>query len=118
MNGIMISRLACCVALVTAAAGCYRPDDYLLGPSQADQVLVVTVSATTVSADGISRVTITAQLDPRTDAHAQAVQALQGGICHAGVCDGVAVPVLAAAGDGQGLVERHEGLAAAARSVE
>jgi adhesin/invasin len=68
MNGIMISRLACCVALVTAAAGCYRPDDYLLGPSQADQALVVTVSATTVSADGISRVTITAQLDPRTDA--------------------------------------------------
>ena len=69
MNGTVTRRMAaCCLALVTAAAGCYRPDDYLLGPSQADEVLVVTASATTVSADGISRVTITAQLDPRTDA--------------------------------------------------
>ena len=43
MNGIMMRRMAaCCMALVTTAAGCHRPDDYLLGPSQADEVLVVT----------------------------------------------------------------------------
>jgi hypothetical protein len=49
------------------AAACHQPEDYLLGPSQADQVLAVALSATTLPADGISRLTITAQLDPRTD---------------------------------------------------
>ncbi|HEY0283855.1 MAG TPA: hypothetical protein VGC23_00585, partial [Vicinamibacterales bacterium] len=47
---------------------CHEPEDYLLSPSQIDRVLNVTVSATTISADGISRATITAQLDSRTDA--------------------------------------------------
>jgi adhesin/invasin len=58
--------VACCCLILTAAA-CHRPEDYLLGPSQADQVLAVTLSATSLPADGISRATITAQLDPRTD---------------------------------------------------
>src|SRR5262245_60608381 len=62
----MTKRLAVCLLLLTAATGCHHPDDYLLA-SQSDQVLSVTLSATTVPADGISRVTITAQLDPRTD---------------------------------------------------
>ena len=60
-------HIACCLMLVTAAVGCHEPDDYLLAPSLADQVLNVTLSATTLPADGISRVTITAHLDPRTD---------------------------------------------------
>ena len=67
MKGVMMRRLGCCLVAATTAAGCYQPDDYLIGPSQ-DQALVVTVSAATMPADGISRVTITAQLDPHTDA--------------------------------------------------
>jgi adhesin/invasin len=61
-------RIAAVVACgLMLAAACHRPDDYLLDPSNADEVLAVTPSATTLPADGISRVTITAQLDPRTD---------------------------------------------------
>jgi hypothetical protein len=60
-------RAVYCLALMTTAAGCHRPDDYLLA-SHADSVLSVTLSATTLPADGISRATITAQLDPETDA--------------------------------------------------
>jgi hypothetical protein len=48
-------------------AACHKPDAYLLSPTLADQVLTLTLSATTLPADGISRTTITAQLDPRTD---------------------------------------------------
>src|SRR5262245_18567469 len=63
----MVKQIACGLLLMIAAAGCHRPDDYLLA-SQSDQVLNLTLSATTLPADGISRATITAQLDPRTDA--------------------------------------------------
>ena len=63
----MLRRVACCLVLLTTAAGCHRPDAYLLAP-QADNVLSVTLSTTTLPADGISRATITAQLDPGTDA--------------------------------------------------
>src|SRR5262245_55853515 len=55
------------VLIVVAASGCHRPDDYFIDPSQADSGLAVTLSASTLPADGISRATITAQLDPRTD---------------------------------------------------
>jgi hypothetical protein len=61
-------RFFACWLALAAMTACHKPEDYLLGPSQVDQVLNVTVSAATISADGISRVTITAQLDPRTDA--------------------------------------------------
>ena len=61
-----MKRIACWLLLALVATGCHRPDDYLLA-SQADQVLSVTLSTTTLPADGISRATITAQLDPRTD---------------------------------------------------
>jgi len=56
----------CLLLLLTAATGCHKPDDYLLS-SQADSVLSVTLSSSTLPADGIARATITAQLDPRTD---------------------------------------------------
>ena len=62
-----MKRALCCLALATAVTACHRPDDYLLSPALADQVLSVTLSSTTLPADGISRATITAQLDPRTD---------------------------------------------------
>jgi hypothetical protein len=55
------------VLFVVTAPGCHHPDDYLLA-SQSDDVLSVAVSSTSLPADGISRATITAQLDPRTDA--------------------------------------------------
>jgi adhesin/invasin len=61
-------RLALCVMVLTIGAGCHDPDDYVIGPSQLDHVLGLTLSATTLPADGIARATITAQLDPKTDA--------------------------------------------------
>jgi adhesin/invasin len=63
----MLRRVAL-VMLVAAASGCHRPDDYFIDPTHADSVLSVTSSTATLPADGISRATITAQLDPRTDA--------------------------------------------------
>jgi adhesin/invasin len=50
-----------------AATACHKPEDYLLSPTLADQVLSVALSASSIPADGISRATITAQIDPRTD---------------------------------------------------
>ena len=67
-DGTMIGQIAFCLLLVTTATGCHRPGDYPLSPSRADQVLSLTVSSATMPADGIARVTITAQLDPQTDA--------------------------------------------------
>lgn len=49
-------------------AACHDPDAYVLGPDRADEILAVTLSATALPADGIARITIIAQLDPRTDA--------------------------------------------------
>jgi hypothetical protein len=63
----MVRQIACALVLIASAAGCHKPDDYLLA-SQSDQVLNVTLSTATLPADGIARATITAQLDPRTDA--------------------------------------------------
>src|SRR5437762_5070562 len=63
----MLRRIVCGLMLAATATGCHRPDNYVLGPSLADQVLRVTLSSTTLPADGISRATITAQLDPRSD---------------------------------------------------
>ena len=63
----------CGLLAATTVTGCHKPDDYLLGPSQADEVLSVTLSSTTQPADGISRVTITAQLDRRTDGDKRSV---------------------------------------------
>jgi len=70
MNGTLhpMWRLALCVIALTIGAGCHDPDAYVVGPGQVDKVLGLTLSATTMPADGISRVTITAQLDPKTDA--------------------------------------------------
>lgn len=59
--------------LALAVAGCHDPDAYVLGPDTADAVLAVTVSATTLPADGIARATIVAQIDPRSDADKRAV---------------------------------------------
>ena len=61
-----MKRIALWLLLLASATGCHRPDDYLLAP-QSDEVLNVTLSTTTLPADGIARATITAQLDPRTD---------------------------------------------------
>ncbi len=57
---------ACAIAAIST--GCHDPDAYTLGPTAADQVLAVTLSARAIPADSISRVTITLQLDPETDA--------------------------------------------------
>jgi hypothetical protein len=62
MRRALLSALA-----LVALAGCHNPDAYVLGPDRADEVLGVTPSATSIPADGIARVTIVAQLDPRTD---------------------------------------------------
>ena len=64
----MIRHITWALALTAVVAGCHRPEDYRLGPSDIDRVLGITLSSTVAPADGTSRVTITAQLDPRTDA--------------------------------------------------
>ena len=62
-----------CLALVILSCGCHRPDDYLLAPGSLDRALDVTLSAASLPADGVSRLTITARLDPRTDADKRSV---------------------------------------------
>src|SRR5947207_1385780 len=68
-RGVAVKPLLLCVLAVATVAttACHRPDDYLLSPTLADEVLSVTLSATSMPADGISRTTVTAQIDPRTD---------------------------------------------------
>ena len=87
------------VLLVTLAAttpACHAPDDYLLSPSQIDRMLTVTVSSSTISADGVSRVTITAQLDPRTDADKRNVTfTTTAGMLIGGGREGMAITVQA-----------------------
>jgi adhesin/invasin len=81
------------MAIVTAS-GCHRPEDYFPSPTHADQVLNLTLSATSLPADGISRATITAQLDPRTDPDKRDVTfATTGGTLIAAGKQGVSITV-------------------------
>lgn len=59
--------------LAVVLAGCHNPDAYVVGPGTVDSVLSVTVSASTLPADGIARATIVAQIDPRTDSDKRTV---------------------------------------------
>src|SRR5262245_25914176 len=68
-----MNRVLCCLVLMAGIAACHEPDEYRLGPSEIAQVLGVTLSSQTMPADGISKVMITAQLDPRTDADKRSV---------------------------------------------
>src|SRR5262245_60104082 len=68
----VLCRLCVLTAVAGAAASCHGPDDYLLA-TQSDEVLAVSASPAALPADGISRATITAQLDPRTDSDKRAV---------------------------------------------
>ena len=68
-----VRRLLCCVTLAAGIVACHEPDEYRLGPSEVAQVLGVAVTSQAMPADGISKVTITAQLDPRTDADKRGV---------------------------------------------
>jgi hypothetical protein len=88
--------MACCLVLLTAATACHSPDDYLLSPSRLDQVLNVTLSATTIPADGVSVVTITAQLDRRTDADKRSVTfTTTAGTLIAGGSEGASITIQA-----------------------
>ena len=55
------------MALALACTACYKPES-AIGPSTMDDVLRLNVSPASLMADGRSRATITAMLDPRTDA--------------------------------------------------
>ena len=66
-DAAMTRHIAWCLLPLLAVA-CHDPDDYLLAPSRADAVLSVGLSATTMPADGVSRVTLSIQIDPRADA--------------------------------------------------
>ena len=63
-----MKHIVCGLVMAMTVTGCHNPEDYLLAPSLIDTVLNVTVSPPAIPADGTSRATITAQLDPRTDA--------------------------------------------------
>jgi hypothetical protein len=96
----MIRHLVFVALLVMTAPACHHPDDYLLG-GQSDEVLKVTVSSASLPADGISRATITAQLDPRTDADKRTVTfTTTAGTLIAAGAEGTSVAVPA---DGTGL---------------
>ena len=80
------------LTLMIVLTGCHSSEEYLLGPSRADQVLKLTVSSQTAPADGISRVAITVQLDPRTDADKRVVTfTTTAGVLIAGGREGLSI---------------------------
>jgi hypothetical protein len=54
--------------LAVGQSACHDPDAYTLSPTRLDEILSISTSAQTVPADGVSQITITVRLDPRTDA--------------------------------------------------
>ena len=110
--------IACWLTIAAMTSACHRPEDYLLSPSQIDQVLNVTVSAATISADGISRATITAQLDPRTDVGKRDVTFMTtAGILIAGGREGSTVTV-SADSTGKAVVQLRSAVTPATAQIE
>src|SRR5512134_1761542 len=70
---MIINRAVLVAMLLSSGSACHDPGNYVLGPGAIDQVLSVSLSATSIPADGTTRLTITAQLDPRTDADKRTV---------------------------------------------
>jgi len=113
-----VKRALCCLALATTVTACHRPDDYLLSPDLANQVLSVTLSSTALPADGISRATITAQLDPRTDFDKRNVTfATTAGTLIADGKEGSTITVTADA-DGKAVVELRSSTTAATARID
>jgi hypothetical protein len=52
--------------LVAVGAACHDPDAFTVGPDNADGILSLAASPTSITANGFSRTTITATIDPRT----------------------------------------------------
>jgi hypothetical protein len=110
--------IAFCLTLAFVAAGCHRPEDYTLGPSQVHQAFSVVFSSTTIAADGISRATITAQLDPRTDSDKRDVTfTTTAGTLIGGGREGLSVTVQAD-GTGKAVAELRSAAAAGTAQIE
>jgi hypothetical protein len=52
--------------VVVSAVACHHPDQYVVGPDNIDGILALSAAQPTITADGFSRTTITATVDPRT----------------------------------------------------
>ena len=110
--------IACWLMLAAMTSACHKPEDYLLSPSQIDRMLNVTVSAATISADGISRATITAQLDSRTDADKRDVTfATTAGTLIAGGREGLTITVPADSA-GKAVAELRSAVTPATAQIE
>ena len=55
------------LAVLTVAGGCHDPDDFLPTAPETVDSLVLSVSASSMPADGFSRIEIFAQIDPLAD---------------------------------------------------
>lgn len=60
-------RAALLLAWPLLEIGCYDPDAHTLNPSRISEFLSITTSASSIPANGVSRVTITIQIDPESD---------------------------------------------------
>lgn len=69
-----LGRAALCVMAAIGLSACHDPDAYTLSPDRLNKIISITPSATVLPADGIARITITAQLDPLTDADKRLVK--------------------------------------------
>ena len=113
-----MKAIACWLALASIATACHKPEDYLLSPSQIDRMLTLTVSSSTISADGISRATITVQLDPRTDAGKRDVTfSTTAGTLIAGGREGMTITV-AADSAGRAVAELRSAVTASTAHIE
>jgi hypothetical protein len=106
-----------CVLLVLLT-GCHKPENYVLGPSDLEKALSVSLSSAAVPADGISRVTITVQLDPDTDADKRNVKFMTtAGTFIAAGQEGLSITVPADA-DGKAVVSLRSSITPANAQLE
>ena len=52
--------------VIVNAVACHDPDRYVVGPGNVDGILSLSAAETSITADGFSRTTVTATVDPRT----------------------------------------------------
>jgi hypothetical protein len=56
--------VAVALLLASGSAACHNPNAYVLSPDSVDQFLAFAASAPSLPADGVSRITLTASIDP------------------------------------------------------
>src|SRR6266545_4784299 len=54
------------VLACAAVSSCHRPGDFVLGPDDVDGVLLITSPEKSIAADGVSRMTLSAKINPKS----------------------------------------------------